>query len=327
MQNFGFDLQEYKEKREIRRAANCIGAAYALMFAVAFVLELVLILVALFMGGDMQKALSIFEDGVFSWALQAVLSAVMFTLPYILAVKLCGRRLSSVIECKKPKKAMFWPLTMLGVGVCQVGEIMTNLFASVSESVGISPAMPDMEYDTSIFGIALGFLATAVVPAFVEEFALRGVTMGLLRRFGDGFYIIVSATLFGLMHGNLIQAPFAFVVGLGLGFIMIKSGSIWTAVTVHFINNALAVVFEYVTMGLSDSLTSVLYYTYAILMLVVGVIGFIISSKRDSSLWTIEKSETALSERKKITTVFTAPFIIVALVITVIEMIIVQVMY
>lgn len=327
MQNFGFDIKAYKEKTEIRRAANCIGAAYALMFAVSFGLSLVIIAVVLLTGGNLQSASAIFDDSIFFWALQAVLSAVMFTLPYILAAKLCGRRLSRVIECKKPKKGMFLPLVMLGVGICQIGQIMTSLFASVMEGFGVSPSMPSMEYDTSVYGIVLGFFVSAVVPAFVEEFAFRGVAMGLLRRFGDGFAIIISAILFGLMHGNLLQAPFAFIVGLGLGFVAVKSGSIWTAVTIHFINNAGAVVLDYLTMGMSDRSKDIIYSIYSIILLVVGVAGFIISSKRDSELWAPLKSETTMSLRKKISAVFSSPFIIVALIITAIQMILVQVTY
>lgn len=327
MQNFCFNPTEYNEKNALRRAANSIGAAYALMLGVSFLIQLVLIFVLLLFGKSINETLLFFEDGVVSWAFQAVLSALMFTLPYILAIKLCGERVSAVAEFKKPKKKLFVPLIMLGIGVCQIGEITANIFAGFSESVGVSPTMPKTEYDSSVYGIILGFLATAVIPALVEEFALRGVVFGLLRRFGEGFALLVSSVIFGLMHGNLVQAPFAFAVGLGLGFVMLKSGSVWTSVTVHFINNAMAVVFEYITADMSMSLANVLYAVYAIVLLVLGTFGFIISTKRDEEFWCLTPSETFYSFKKKLSLFFSSPFIIIALVITVFEMILVQVVY
>ena len=75
---------------------------------------------------------------------------------------------------------------------------------------------------------------TAIVPAVFEEFAFRGVVLNKLRKFGDSYAIIMSAVLFGLMHGNLSQIPFAFILGLVIGFIAVKTNSIIPGILIHF---------------------------------------------------------------------------------------------
>jgi hypothetical protein len=44
------------------------------------------------------------------------------------------------------------------------------------------------------------------------------------------------------MHGNLVQAPFAFIAGIGLGYAVIASGSLWTGILIHLLNNSISVV-------------------------------------------------------------------------------------
>lgn len=45
----------------------------------------------------------------------------------------------------------------------------------------------------------------------------RGYFLRLLRPYGTWFAVIVTAILFALMHGNILQIPFAFLVGLACG--------------------------------------------------------------------------------------------------------------
>ena len=59
----------------------------------------------------------------------------------------------------------------------------------------------------------------------VEELLFRGAIQGhLLRKWKKPLWaIVVSSLIFGIVHGNWVQAPFAFVVGLALGWIYYHS--------------------------------------------------------------------------------------------------------
>ncbi len=120
----------------------------------------------------------------------------------------------------------------------------------------------------------------ALVPALVEEIAFRGITLGMLRKHSDGLAIVLSALLFGLFHGNMIQLPFATCFGLAAGYITLRTGSLWPAIVLHFINNASSSLFSYFSPQISKVLGN-----YGILglyggWLLLGGLGLLILTLR-----------------------------------------------
>ena len=80
------------------------------------------------------------------------------------------------------------------------------------------------------------FLYAGILGPIAEEILFRGLVLRSLRPYGKKFAIVVSAILFGLFHGNLMQVPFAFVVGLVLGYVALEYSIGW-AVVLHVMNN------------------------------------------------------------------------------------------
>lgn len=80
------------------------------------------------------------------------------------------------------------------------------------------------------------FLYVSILAPISEELIFRGWIQGSLRPYGRKFAILGSAILFGLFHGNLIQTPYAFLVGLVLGYVSMEY-SIWWAIALHMFNN------------------------------------------------------------------------------------------
>src|SRR5690606_32032404 len=84
--------------------------------------------------------------------------------------------------------------------------------------------------------------AFAVTPAICEELAFRGFIMSGFRQRGrNGLAIVFSAILFGVMHMIPQQVFNASLLGLVLGLLAVKSGSIFPAMLFHFINNGLGI--------------------------------------------------------------------------------------
>ena len=107
------------------------------------------------------------------------------------------------------------------------------------------------------------------MPALLEEFALRGVIMQPMRKYGTAFAIICSSVIFGVMHGNLIQAPFAFIVGLGVAFFAIKCDSLWIAVIIHMLNNGYSVIMSFLDNHIKQKTLDTVNYA------VIGVIALL----------------------------------------------------
>jgi membrane protease YdiL (CAAX protease family) len=92
----------------------------------------------------------------------------------------------------------------------------------------------------SDFGWWGAFFRVAVVAPLVEELIFRGLILQGFRRNYNGFVaVFFSALLFALFHLNPWQFPATFVLGLILGWIMLKTNSIILVILGHSINNAL----------------------------------------------------------------------------------------
>lgn len=179
----------------------------------------------------------------------------------------------------KPKNAKYLPIIVIGAfGVCLLGNIVTSYLDLFFETVtGIELSMPETPDTPKTFlGIFLYFLSTAVVPALVEEMAMRGIIMQSLRSRGEWFAIFMSAMVFALMHCNLMQIPFAFIAGIVIGYAVIVTDSVWTGVLIHFCNNAFSVAVDLVDQyyGMESkayAVCNVLFYTFIALGAVCAV--------------------------------------------------------
>ena len=95
-----------------------------------------------------------------------------------------------------------------------------------------------------------GVLAIAIIGPIVEELVFREGICGHLIRTGSSPWkaIWVSAILFGIIHFNPAQVPFAILMGVILGVIYAKTGNIVVTSIIHIINNSFAVV-QYWSLG------------------------------------------------------------------------------
>jgi membrane protease YdiL (CAAX protease family) len=77
------------------------------------------------------------------------------------------------------------------------------------------------------------FVVGIFAPIF-EEIMLRGLIQNELKK-GFNIYlaIFIQAILFGLIHGNLIQSSYAFILGAVIGLTYYLSNSIWTPIIIH----------------------------------------------------------------------------------------------
>lgn len=82
------------------------------------------------------------------------------------------------------------------------------------------------------------FLYAGILAPISEEILFRGLILRSFQPYGKKFAILASAFLFGIYHGNFIQSPFAFAVGLVLGYVAVEYSMLWS-ILLHAINNLL----------------------------------------------------------------------------------------
>jgi len=110
--------------------------------------------------------------------------------------------------------------------------------------------VPDIMKESDIMGTALGDLniiaavfVIAVLPAFFEEFAFRGVFLSIMeKKYSKVPLLLITGLMFGLMHMNIFTVFETGVLGVVLGLLTVSSGSVFPAVIMHFTNNAFSVI-------------------------------------------------------------------------------------
>ena len=104
--------------------------------------------------------------------------------------------------------------------------------------------LPDNMQDTframsrNVFGI----LSITIMAPLVEELLFRGAIQGYMLRKGMKplYTILIASAIFGIVHMNPIQIPFAFAIGMIFGWLYYRTGSVVPGIVGHFINNSIA---------------------------------------------------------------------------------------
>jgi membrane protease YdiL (CAAX protease family) len=262
------DLRRHPERIALRRNANAIGigllCVYAVSYAVVFLLYFLagILLPTQFLNSYWAEIYDTIT--LFSYILS-------FLVPCIVMIRWIRIPIYIALPLRKPRGS----LVVAGVFICLGASILGGYLADsisfmVERFFGYVPTMPDLSLPSGGGSFILYFIGITIAPAFVEEMVFRGVILQSLRRFGDGFALVVSAILFAFAHGNLLQGSNTFVVGLVIGFFVLKTGSLWTAIIIHFVNNTLAVLIDLslshpgVTEALGNTLTNAYFMLYTI---------------------------------------------------------------
>lgn len=94
----------------------------------------------------------------------------------------------------------------------------------------------------------------ALLPALCEELVFRGVVMNGLKKFKPAVMMILSGLLFAIMHLNIEQSVYQFVLGMVLSGVVMISGSIVSSMILHFFNNAIVLISNYFMPQSSESI-------------------------------------------------------------------------
>ena len=127
------------------------------------------------------------------------------------------------------------------MGIVYFAQLAATVISKIAGSAGINTESGALAATSDPAVIVLRFIYLAALPAVLEELMTRGLVLGELLPYGKGFAVIASGALFGLMHMNPIQLPFAFIAGTAMAYAVLYTKTLRVAITVHFVNNFLSV--------------------------------------------------------------------------------------
>jgi membrane protease YdiL (CAAX protease family) len=161
--------------------------------------------------------------------------------------------------------------------LCSIGlELTLNAFG-----YSIAEGMESLQTDPDNLSM---FLYAGILAPITEEILFRGLIQRSLLPFGKKFAILISSLTFGLFHGNLIQTPYAFAVGLVLGYVAAEYNIIW-AMVLHMINNLVLGDMLYRLLGSLPEETMSLIVWCIILAFTVAAIILLIAKRKKIAAW------------------------------------------
>lgn len=94
-------------------------------------------------------------------------------------------------------------------------------------------------------GWGVVILVVCVQPAIIEELAFRGVILsGLSKLMHTREAVVVSAMMFSIIHLSIISFPHLLLIGLVLGYLRVRTGSLYPCILMHFAHNFLTILSE-----------------------------------------------------------------------------------
>ncbi|MGN0169893.1 MAG: lysostaphin resistance A-like protein [Lachnospiraceae bacterium] len=175
-------------------------------------------------------------------------------------------------------------LMMVGlqIGIQYLYSLAETYFPQLFESYN---QLMDMEQYGTIGYIIMLLYGIFVAPIH-EELLNRGVTLHYAAK-ALPFWAanLLQATLFGLLHMNLVQGSYAFIVGLVLGYIYKTSGNLKVAVLFHMLFNLFGSLISLMPLSTDEPSAYVL----------VGVLGAIIAL----SGWMLFQTATRMRDEKQ----------------------------
>ena len=193
---------------------------------------------------------------------QGISSTLIFIAPPLVLYGFTRTQSLRQLGFKKPNTA--WML-LLGLVLMFVSLPITNLLTTWNEKMNFGEAFEALEamlkqleetaadlteqmlqVDT-FGGLLFNLLVIALIPAIGEELTFRGVLQQALVRGTKNAHvaIILSAAIFSFIHFQFYGFLPRMFLGLLLGYLFYYSGSIWTSILMHFVNNGTAVVVAY----------------------------------------------------------------------------------
>ena len=317
------DFNRINYKTQLRKDVNKTGALLIVYFVVTLVVSFVAVLVptilTIFSSTSTQE--NLLEDTSFLMLVSGFTSLVTFFLVTIIYSIIVTADFLKIYPFEKVSANTMFLLCSFGLSIAIIANYASNLLLGLFDLVGID-ANIDMEYKCdSALDVILFYVTVAIVPALVEEFAFRGIILGNLRKHSDSFAVLISGVVFGLMHGNFAQIPFATIVGLVLGYITVKTNSLLPAIIIHFLNNAISVTLTLLSTNtnLPEHIINAINIGVMLVIGVFGLLSYFVIATKHKGFFKLSTTDNVISFKEKLTSACSSPTLIVFTVLVLLE--------
>lgn len=293
------------EKKSVRRAANFVGFILIALMIGQMTLDFLLEFLGKWLPAE------VLTNPIGSQVFGMVRYLLYFTFPVLIVALIARPGINPFPLCRVPRGTYFLAI-FGGMALSLLANIVTNIIVQFLVSQGVPEPMLPESYDPSVINLLLNLVGGALFPAVFEEMALRGYVLGALRPHGDKLALVVSSILFGLIHANIKQVPFALALGLVLGWLTVQTNSILPAIVLHFTNNALAIVTDWLDQFTGGTSLMLFFTLFCLLGATVMMVVFLQKKPYHQDLFRpVGNGVSFLSVGEKTWTVVSAPAFII----------------
>lgn len=183
--------------------------------------------------------------GVVSYVITAVIQVgLLFGLSIFMFSGLQKQKVKTTFTFYGYKKISFKAVMIaivLGVIVYFLNIFVASFFDGILAGLGYHFGSGQPQTSYPFYMLIVNLIFTAVLPAICEETVHRGMLIKSQSALGSKWAVVITALLFGLLHMNIEQFFYATIIGLFAGYLVVICDSIYPAIIIHFMNNALSV--------------------------------------------------------------------------------------
>ncbi|MCR4732236.1 MAG: CPBP family intramembrane metalloprotease [Lachnospiraceae bacterium] len=304
------ELSEYTgDRRKVRKEFTFVGLGATVMllgsFALQYGIEKLVVdwAPSLLKSGEAVRFLLIFiPEYVIAFPV-----GILF-MRYMKPEKIQEKKLGALNAVKAVPSILF--MMVAGSFISLMISGILNLF------VGRGVPNPVAVMATDGTSLPVQILFFVILAPLIEEFIFRKILIDRLKPYGEVMAIVISAMMFGLLHGNFAQMFYAFGIGLVFGTIYARTGRLRYSVICHMVVNLFGGIIAPAILNkamVGMTLQSVHFtpwvialIVYEVAIYVLGMIGFIVICIHVSGMRFKEQSKE-LPRGGVLTTVFGNP--------------------
>lgn len=271
-------------KKDLRRRFSVVGWILLLYYGIMNVsvmfsmyAEMILSMISALSSGNMDTFMNVAGSAAES-AWGYFLAAAIGLLILLIWKKPAFWKNEIWAKGKPMKPGSFVAVLGLFFGGQLVYQIIMMIVEMTLNGFGLSvlSGMEAVSMDTSNFSM---FLYGGILAPITEELLFRGLVQRTLMPYGKRFAVLCSAFTFGIFHGNLLQAPYAFLVGLVLGYVACEYSIGW-AMVLHMMNNlVLGDTLVRLTSGMSEIQSALVFWAILLASGLTAIVTLIVKRK------------------------------------------------
>ena len=148
-------------------------------------------------------------------------------------------------SCEKETSKWAWALlVVLAVTLC----VSLNLLVGMSGLEKLSKSYQDVATTLYSGGFVVEIITVGILGPICEELVFRAMMFRRLCGYVKPiFAIVISALMFGIYHGNIVQGVYAFLLGVIMALCYEYFKTLWAPILIHVVANIVSVCITEIT--------------------------------------------------------------------------------